>query len=316
MWVQRVLLSTLIVGGCVAEEGELCAPESRGDDDDDNDAAELCQAEDEQGEAVDRTGEACEEEWADNPCRPNGAGVQYCDRELPDQPLAWGACVDPEEATCNLGDVINTESCADGVCEPCSIECILIDGVPHWEDHNAAIGKCETPLVLSFDGAPIQMEPAPAATFDISDAGRCLTTDWPTAVTPWLAMDRDGDGAIESGRELFGSGTRLESGRRAPNGFTALTELDDNGDGRIDATDAAFKDLVLWADEDADKRSTWFELQPLSARGILSIELDYEIDRQCDDRGNCAVERASFKFIDRGGEVRDGEVVDMHLSCQ
>jgi len=304
----------VVLAGCVAGESEDvldCEAEV-----DDVIQVGLCATAEETEDPVDWAGEPCGREWESNVCRPNGTGLQYCYRESDEDVLLWGDCVAPAEVMCELGEVVETERCVDDGCEPCTIACIVVDGVPRYEDYNWELGKCETPLVLSFDGAPVQMQPAPAATFDISDAGGCTTTDWPAAVTPWLALDRDGNGAIESGRELFGSGTRLASGRRASNGFVALTELDDNSDGRIDPTDGAFADLVLWSDEDADKRSTWFELQPLSSRGILSIELDYGIDRQCDDRGNCAVERASFTFIDRGGEIRDGEVVDMHLACQ
>jgi hypothetical protein len=58
------------------------------------------------------------------------------------------------------------------------------------------------------------------------------------------------------------------------------------------------------------------EAQPLPQHRILSIELGYHIDRQCDARGNCAVERAAFHFVDEHGAVRQGEVVDLHLACQ
>lgn len=54
----------------------------------------------------------------------------------------------------------------------------------------------------------------------------------------------------------------------------------------------------------------------LSHYHVLSIELGYHVDRQCDDRGNCAVERAVFHFVDPQGAVRKGEVVDLHLACQ
>lgn len=85
---------------------------------------------------------------------------------------------------------------------------------------------------------------------------------------------------------------------------------------RGDALDARFADLVLWSDHDGSKTSTLAEMEPLAVRGVLSIELSYDIDRRCDDRGNCEVERASFTFIDRGGEVRNGDIIDVHLACQ
>src|SRR5215510_2086314 len=54
-----------------------------------------------------------------------------------------------------------------------------------------------TPLVLSFDRAPVEFIPAAASfAFDLTGAGQNIATDWPTARTPWLALDRDGDGRI------------------------------------------------------------------------------------------------------------------------
>ncbi|MCA9708430.1 MAG: calcium-binding protein, partial [Myxococcales bacterium] len=187
--------------------------------------------------------------------------------------------------------------------------CMLVGGVPQW-------AGCITPLVLSFDASPVIMEPSPAASFDIMDAGGCVSTDWPTAATPWLALDRDGDGLVETGAELFGSGTRMPDGRHAGDGFEALSELDTDGDGKITRADERFDELVLWSDVDRDKRGTALELEPLSARGILSIELDYRSTPRCDARGNCEIERARFRFIDGVGSVGRGEVVDVHLACQ
>ena len=176
-------------------------------------------------------------------------------------------------------------------------------------------GGCETPLVLSFDGAPVELREDRAHGFALS-AVRSTVTDWPTATTPWLALDRDGDGAIGDGSELFGSMTVLADGRRAPNGFAALRELDDNGDGRITAEDSGFARLLLWSDADGDRRSTADELAPLASRRILSIELDDGTNPRCDARGNCEVERAPFTWMDASGAVHTGEVIDVHLASR
>jgi hypothetical protein len=54
-----------------------------------------------------------------------------------------------------------------------------------WED------DCDTPLVVSFDGAPSEFAPATSASFAL---GACPSTDWPMA--PWLALDSNRDGKI------------------------------------------------------------------------------------------------------------------------
>lgn len=254
-------------------------------------------------ELEDLEGERCDEAGDVSPCGADGGDEVNVCAHL-DGRLQWGEC---HVLECTPGD---TRSCGGEVggiesCEPNG-------GVPRW-------GECleGTPLVLSFDGAePVITDASAAPAFDIGTGGACIQTDWPTADTPWLALDLDRSGSIDGGHELFGSGTVLASGKRATHGFLALSELDSNGDGRITRADARFEELVLWADHDRNKRSTHAEHEPLSARGIVGIELGWRDGAICDERGNCGVERAAFTFIGAGGRVSTGEVIDVHLPCR
>lgn len=178
-----------------------------------------------------------------------------------------------------------------------------------------ATDDCNTPLVLSFDGGPVDFLADGAHAFDVNGAAS-IVTDWPTAKTPWLALDRDGNGRIDDGSELFGSMSILASGRRAPNGFVALRELDANGDGRITPEDPGFARLLVWSDRDGDRRSAPGELAPAAAYELLSIDLDYTVDARCDAHGNCERERAAFRYRDAAGVVRTGAVIDVHLAAQ
>lgn len=172
-----------------------------------------------------------------------------------------------------------------------------------------------TPLVLSFDGQAPELTPASGATFDLGGVGERSSTDWPTSATPWLALDRDGDGAVSGGAELFGSAVRLADGSLARHGFEALAELDANGDRRIDAADPAFARLLVWADLDADRASTSRELTVATegSRRLVAVELDHHVGVLCDARHNCGVERATFHWMDEAGRLHAGEVVDVHL---
>jgi len=173
-----------------------------------------------------------------------------------------------------------------------------------------------TPLVVSFDGRPAELAIAATAAFDIDGREGCLTTDWPTTATPWLAIDDNGDGVVDSGAELFGSGRRLPDGQSAKNGFAALAALDSNGDRRITPQDERFGELLLWLDEDADKLGTFSEFIGLQTAGIVEIELDYRYRSRCDVRGNCQIEHARFSFVDASGAVQTGQIIDVHLACQ
>jgi len=178
-------------------------------------------------------------------------------------------------------------------------------------DSSGHTWKCDTPLVLNFGSGPVPLVQS-AGHFDLAGANASFGSDWPTAATPWLALDRDGNGRIDDGGELFGSATRLADGSRAANGFEALAELDTDGDRAITPRDPGYASLLLWSDANGDRISQPGELEPLAARGVVSIDLAYRTDARCDGRGNCEVERATFQMQD--GVCRGGEVVDLHLA--
>ena len=157
-----------------------------------------------------------------------------------------------------------------------------------------------TPLVVSLDERPLAF--MPGAQLAVIP-GHPVAIDRPSA--PWLALDRDGDGAITSAAELFGNHTE---GMHARNGFDALAALDTNHDGRIDRGDPAFARLVLWTDRDGDGTSSPDELSPLSD-AVDEISLDAHLDVRCDARGNCEGERSTL----RTPAGRSGAVVDVYL---
>jgi len=166
-----------------------------------------------------------------------------------------------------------------------------------------------TPLVVSFDDQPVRFVTGGRFAFQ---PGEPVATDLPTPATPWIALDRDHDGTIDRGAELFGSDTVLPDGSTADNGFTALAALDDNHDGVIDARDPVFAALVLWSDRDGDGRSSPDELVPLS-RTIVSISLAARLEPRCDARHDCEGERAVVTWRDARGALHRGAVIDVYL---
>ncbi len=234
----------------------------------------------------------------ERPCAQDDALVQYCLEDA-----TWGICLDPDEVECTPGEEQET-TCGFELpgwgldrCE------LTADGVPTWK----VIQPCEegTPLALVPAGTTPRFLPADDRFFAISASG--CNTDWPTADTPWLARDLDGNGRIDGGHELFGSLSDI-GGRTARHGFEALATLDANGDGIVDARDPAFSELVLWADADGDRRTLPGELRSLPEAGIDAIPLSFRRERTCDGRGNCGVERVDLP----GG----AQIVDLYLACR
>ena len=232
-------------------------------------------------------------------------GARICEHDATsEQQLIYGEC--GAVGSCRPGE---SQSC--GLPEPMfaglTRGCTLADdGSWQWDPYG-----CNTPLVLSFDAAPIEFTQA-IGHFDIVGLGASFGHDWVSSKTPWLVIDKNGNGRIDDGRELFGSMTELASGRRASNGFEALGELDANGDRLITPSDPAYRGLHLWRDLNQDRTSSPAELEPLDESGVTTLSIDYQIERRCSDSA-CEVERAAFDFVDAGGRLRQGVTVDVHF---
>lgn len=228
------------------------------------------------------------------------------------------ASPDEEEEAPSSGEVSAAPSCTAGATRECAESagyqvCEKYgSGATQWSSCISRNGGDNTPIVLSFGGERVTFEQTASATFDLAGRRASVATHWPTAVTPWLVRDLDGNGAIDDGSELFGSMTRLASGARARNGFEALAELDSDGDGFLTPADAAWSSLAVWRDKNGDRVSTPDELESLDAAGLRRISLGYRVERLCDHAGNCGVERAEIQF-ERGGVTRVGSAIDVHL---
>ena len=109
--------------------------------------------------------------------------------------------------------------------------------------------------------------------FDHDGDGIRTGTGWLKGDDAFLALDKNGNGAIDNGNELFGVDTVLSNGQKATSGFAALADLDSNHDGQFSSLDAQFANVRLWRDLDQDGISDTGEMQSLADAGIASISL-------------------------------------------
>jgi len=110
------------------------------------------------------------------------------------------------------------------------------------------------PLILDLNGDGITTTALTneGLWFDQDNNGFAERTGWIGTGDGLLVMDRNGNGIIDDGTELFGNQAILSNGKTAQNGFEALAELDSNHDGKIDAADSAFSQLRVWEDYTGD----------------------------------------------------------------
>jgi hypothetical protein len=146
-----------------------------------------------------------------------------------------------------------------------------------------------SPIIINLaqGGHPTLSNAAEGVQFDISAVSLAVWVAWPVDTSAgWLALDRNRNGIIDNGAELFGDATPLMSGGLARNGYEALAQYDSNGDGRIDATDPVFSDLRLWLDSTRDGRSDTLELHTLPSVGVLALETSARESGEQDRWGN------------------------------
>ncbi|PBP80922.1 calcium-binding protein, partial [Pseudomonas syringae] len=128
------------------------------------------------------------------------------------------------------------------------------------------------PLVLDLDGDGIEtVSNTAGVVFDFDGDGKKNGTGWVSADDGVVVLDRDGNGSITDGSEMFGVDSVLRSGLKARNGFEALADLDSNEDGIFDIDDEQFESVRVWQDFNQDGISQATELKTLKHLGIVSI---------------------------------------------
>jgi len=135
------------------------------------------------------------------------------------------------------------------------------------------------PLTFDLDGDGVETIPEnglDGVLFDHNADGVKTATGWVSPDDGFLVRDINGNGTIDSGRELFGDNTLLSDGTVAANGFEALADLDSNADGVIDVNDVAFWELRIWQDGNSDGITQMGELLTLEQASVASINTAYE----------------------------------------
>ncbi len=159
-----------------------------------------------------------------------------------------------------------------------------------------------SPIALDLNGDGLQTSALQDGVyFDLDTDGFAEKIAYLNPNDGFLALDRNGDGRITSGSELFGNNTPMQNGSIATNGYEALKSYDSNGDNLIDSNDAIYADLRVWRDADMDGISRESELHTLSELGVEAIGVSYT-NSTLTDNGNELRQLGLYRTA--GGEFR------------
>lgn len=241
-------------------------------------------------------------------CGSEGVDEATCHDNFDNDGDGYTDCAEPN---CAFLAVYGESNCDDGINNDCQggADCYDQDCWDQCIDHNTGCsynqiiacndvqgfcygGSCYTPILIDVLGDGFRLTDAQnGVPFDLG-AGQRVTIAWTRSNTDdaWLALDRNGNGQIDSGKELFGNVTDQPASSERQ-GFSALAVFDSpgrggNADGHIDLQDAVFPSLRLWQDTNHNGISELGELHTLSEMDVTVLDLDYKESPKRDEFGN------------------------------
>jgi hypothetical protein len=236
---------------------------------------------------------------------------------------ACGSCPEvcgESECSCGVFACGSAEFCSlTGNADPCQYP----GGCPSGEVYyNGCCATLGTPILIDLAGDGLDLTNLSAGVlFPIAATPLMYKVSWtePGMDDSWLVLDRNENGRIDNGTELFGNFTPQPEppAGQSKNGYLALAVFDETGsggnhDGLISAGDKIFSTLRLWRDANHNGESEPGELTTLTAAGVLSISLEYRESKHRDAFGNVFRYRAPVTMV-RNGRTQQTESVDVFL---
>ncbi|BHH82487.1 hypothetical protein [Desulforhopalus sp. 52FAK] len=157
------------------------------------------------------------------------------------------------------------------------------------------------PLVLNFDDT-ISIFDENYFSFDLDGDGEKEELSTLGSCCGFLALDRNGDGSINNGLELFGPST--------DSGFGELADLDYDGNSWIDENDPIFDDLMIWQGAGGEDEHL-ISLREAGVGAISVSNLGTQFNLEDQDGTVQGIVQASGMFLMENGEPKSMLEIDM-----
>ena len=186
-----------------------------------------------------------------------------------------------------------------------------IDEIVRWIQENDGdyekAGKVQPPrdpLIIDLGKEGIELKSLKhGVNFDLDNNGFAEKTAWIGMEDGFLALDRNENGKIDNGGELFGDQVILKDGSKSASGFEALKELDENADGVIDSKDSSFGKLLIWIDGNHNGKTDAGELSALEESFLESIGLECHKSSLVDEETGTRIAETADVVIKKGDVV-------------
>lgn len=164
-------------------------------------------------------------------------------------------------------------------------------------------GKVVDPLVIQYEGNLPGLSAAKYE-FDIDNDGQSDQISYLSKGSGFLALDKNGDGTINNGRELFGTITG--------NGFAELAYYDEDNNGWIDENDSVFDKLRIWMKhEDGTDQLIALGEKGIGAIFLGSVKTPYELKTSVNQR-NGIVQQSGI-YLKENGQAGHIQHIDLQL---